>query len=215
MSRHGELADPYPLLSLNWHRVVDVGFPDCPKSEQTTWKHLSWRCAKTKTVDSYKWEALQLWNLGWRAMQRNPLSSPDHGDVRTARVRLRKGRSILEPLAKYTQTYPSCSATKKRCVPSSAWIIATGLRSPLATSCKHNSRQPLVFSRTEPRLAFSSVSREKINNSRGWVHAVRATYHNKHSLTFCIYCVTKVWLWRHSITVCPACSPHLSLAVNK
>lgn len=37
-------------------------------------------------------------------MQRNPLSSPAHGDVRTALVRLRKGRSILEPFAKYTHT---------------------------------------------------------------------------------------------------------------
>lgn len=100
-------------------------------------------------------------NLGCRAIQRNPLSSPVHGDVSTARVRLRKGRSILDPLGRYTHTYPSCSATKNLWVPSSAWIMATGFRSPLATSWRHNSRQPSGSSRTTPRLAFSSRGRSE------------------------------------------------------
>lgn len=38
--------------------------------------------------------------------------------------------------------------------------MATGFRSPLATSCKHNSRHPSESSRTMPRLAFSSVGKK-------------------------------------------------------
>ncbi|TNN41761.1 hypothetical protein EYF80_048069 [Liparis tanakae] len=38
------------------------------------------------------------------AMQRKPLSSPAHGEVSTACVRFRNGRSTRDPLARYTQT---------------------------------------------------------------------------------------------------------------
>lgn len=39
--------------------------------------------------------------------------------------------------------------------------MATGLRSPLATSCKHSSRHPSGSSRTEPRLALRAGDREE------------------------------------------------------